>query len=165
MAKKNKKRNVKSPKKKKKNIKSIIVSCVVVLVIAAAVVTAYIIYQNTSLDAADFSNSTFVCSSARDASGDEADMSDVYNLRYDNYQGSLKLSGDGSFEFWMSPGTKDDGVHAGTYTYNREKQVLNAKFDNGEKVNFKLVRGADGGLKRIEAPYNGYTVSFVKSEE
>ncbi len=153
-----------APKKKKKNIKKLLITLAVVAVIAAAVAVSYVIYLNTSLETADFAGKTFNSVSALDASGDEADLHSVYNVRYDNYQGSMKLSGDGTFELWMTPGAKDDGEHAGTYTYDRDKQVLKAKFSGGAKAEFKLIRNDDGSLKRIEIPYNGYTVYMEKSE-
>lgn len=161
--KKTKKKKNTAPKKKKKNIKAVIISAAVVLTVAAAIAVSYIVYINTSLEAADFAGKSFKSVSAYDASGDEADLADVYNVRYDNYQGSMKLNGDGTFELWLFPGAKDDGEHAGKYTYNRDKQELNAKFDGGAKMKMKIIRNGDGSLKRIEVPYNGYTV-YMKED-
>lgn len=155
---KKKKRKNPLPKKKKKNIKPIIVTVSVAAVIAVIIIVSYLIYANTSLYAQDFADKTLYSVKAFDASGDEAPLNNVYNVRYDDYKGTLKLNGDATFALWLNPGSADDGVHGGTYTYNREKDIINAKFDNGEKAKFKVVRKKDGSLKRIEVPYAGYTV-------
>ena len=155
---KKKKRKNPIPKKKKKSLKPLIISAVAVVLIAAAVVISYIVYTNTSLSALDFTDKTLTCVKAYNASGDEAPLGEVYNVRYDNYQGTLKLNGDSTFELWLTPGSKDDGIHGGKYTYNKDKDVINAKFDNGEKAKFKVVRKKDGSFKRVEVPYKGYTV-------
>lgn len=145
-------------KKKKKSLKPFIISAVAVVLIAAVVVISYIVYANTLLSAQDFTDKTLTGVKAYNASGDEAPLGEVYNVRYDNYRGTLKLNGDSTFELWLTPGSKDDGVHGGKYTYNKEKEVINAKFDNGEKAKFKVVRKKDGAFKRVEVPYQGYTV-------
>ncbi len=159
--KKSKKRKNPYPKKKRKNYKPLIIACAVVVLCAVLIIISYVIYLNTSLEAADFVGRDFRSVSALDASGDEVDMEDIYNVRYDSYQGSLTLKGDGTFELWLTSGSADDGTHRGSYTYDREKQIINAVFDSGEKAKFKLVRNGDNTLKRIEVPYNGYTVYFV----
>ncbi|MCH5304698.1 MAG: hypothetical protein J1E41_07525 [Ruminococcus sp.] len=159
--KKSKKRKNPVQKKKQKDFKPLIIAGVAAIVCVVFIVITYVVYLNTSLEATDFVNKDFKSVSAFDASGDEADMNDIYHVRYDNYQGSLSFKGDGTFELWLTPGSLDDGVHSGSYTYNRDKQVLNATFDSGDKVKFKLVRNSDGTLKRIEVPYDGYTVYFA----
>ncbi len=151
-----KKRNTPAPKKK--SVKPVITVVVLALAVAAAIIISYVVYMNNSLYGQDFTERTFTSVKAYDASGDEAPLGEVYNVRYDSYKGTLKLNGDATFELWLNPGTKDDGVHGGTYTYNSEKQLINAKFDSGEKVKFKIVRKKDGAVKRIEVPYAGYTV-------
>lgn len=155
---KNKKRKNQLVKKKKKSLKPIVVTAIAVALIVAAVAVSYIVYTNTSLSALDFTDKTLTSVKAYNASGDEAPLGEVYNVRYDDYRGTLKLNGDSTFELWLTPGSKDDGVHAGTYTYNRDKDIINAKFDNSEKVKFKVVRNKDGAFKRVEVPYQGYTV-------
>ncbi len=156
-----KKKNI-TTKKKKKNIKPLIATMAVIVGIAAVIAVSYVVYMNTSLAGAGFADKSYVSVSAYDASGDEADLHSVYNVRYDDYKGSMKLNSDGTFELWMTPGAKDDGEHSGKYTYDRDKQVLNAKFDGGAKMKMKIIRNDDGSLKRIEIPYNGYTVYMTE---
>jgi hypothetical protein len=155
---KKKKRKSPIPKKKKKSLKPVIITVAAVVLIAAAVLVSYLVYVNTSLSALDFTEKTLTSVKAYDASGDEAPLNNVYKVRYDDYKGTLKLNGDGTFDLWLQPGSKDDGIHGGKYTYNKEKDIINAKFDNGEKVKFKVIRKKDGSFKRIEVPYQGYTV-------
>lgn len=161
---KKKKKNVNTPKAKKKSYKSLIICLCAVAVIAAVIVVSYVYYLNTSLQATDFANTTWKSVSAYDASSDEVDMATVYSNRYDSYQGSMLLNGDGTFTFWMSTGDPEDGTHSGEYTYNREKDKIVAKFDSGDKVKFKIIRNDDNSIDHIEVPYDEYTVWFYISE-
>lgn len=152
---KKKKRKNNSPKpSKKKNY--IPIAAAAVLIIAAAVVL-FFVFNNFS-DGADFAGRTLTASKAFDASGDEAELAKVYNVRYDSYKGTMTFNEDGTFSFWMTPGSKDDGVHGGKYTYNADKKLINAAFDDGEKIKIKVIRNKDGSFKRVEVPYQGYKV-------
>lgn len=156
--KKSKKKKTALPKKRKKNYKSLIITLAVILAAAAAAAVSYCVYYFNSPESAGFVGKTYKCLKAYDASGDEAHLQDVYNVRYDAYQGSMTLNNDGTFSFWMKPGSADDGEHGGKYTYNKDKDIINATFGNNEKVKFKIARNADGSVEHIEVPYQGYTV-------
>lgn len=148
-------------KKKKSHKKTIIVSvCVAVaavLIIAGAIVTDRL----TNVKYADFVGKSFKSQSAYDSKGKEVDLRDVYvnAERYDTYTGSLGFGEDSTFTMWMGPGP-DDGSHDGTFTYNMGDSVIDAEFKNGNKIKFKIVRDKNGDLKRIEAPYEDYTIYF-----
>lgn len=161
MSKKKKKRKPQQIQPKKKSIKPLIITLCVAIAVIAAIVVSYLVWKNTSLEAADFVGKEWVSVEARNASGDEVDIFEVYNVTYNNYNGRLGLNGDGSFTFWMSPGDEDDGTHTGKYTYDRENEKLNLSFDSGDKKTLKIKRLSDGSIERIEAPYNGYTVYFI----
>lgn len=158
--KKNKKKNIKLPKKKKFNYKSLAIWLSVFAAAALVLLCSYIVYLNTSPEAADFVNIRWSSEKAYDASSDEVDMYTVYNNKYNNYQGSMELKGDGGFTFWMNVGDPNDGTHSGRYSYDRDKQKINAVFDNGQKAVFKIVRNDDNKIDHIEVPYEGYTVWF-----
>ncbi len=158
MSKKKKRKNKKSlPSKKKKSYKSLIITLAVVLILGAVIAVSCIITYNSSPESAGIVK-TFTCSKAYNASGDEVELGEVYNLRYDNYQGSMTLNNDYTFTFWMTPGAKDDGLHGGSYTYDKDKDIINATFGSGEKVKFKIARNPDGQVNHIEVPYQGYKV-------
>lgn len=161
--KKAKKRKPAAPKKKKRSYKSLIITLIVGAVIAGGVTAAYFIYEAGSLHNTVFADKRLVSTSAFTASGDEAELAEVYNVRYDDYQGSMRLKGDGTFTFWMTAGDPEDGTHSGTYTYDREKELITAEFDDGEKAEFKVVKKEDK-LDYIEAPYQDYKVRFTLDE-
>lgn len=152
--KKKKKRNNTNTPKKKKNYLPIIAA---VVVIAAAAAVLFFIFNSPS-PGADFIGKTLTASKAFDASGDEAELSKVYNVRYDAYKGTMTLNEDGTFTFWMTPGSQDDGVHGGKYTYDDNKKIINATFDDGEKIKIKVICDKNGSFNRVEVPYQGYTV-------
>lgn len=160
--KKNKKKNT-APKKKRKNLKPLIAWLSVLLVIVLIVGISYIVYYNTSLQTTDFANTHWKSVTAYNDSNKKVSIIKVYNNYYDNYQGSMELKGDGTFTFWMNVGDPNDGTHNGSYTYNRDSQILNATFGNGEKTKFKIIRNEDNTIDHIEAPYDGYTVWFYKN--
>ncbi len=153
---KKKRRKTPTPKVKKKNYKPLIVT-LAVIVVAIGAIAAAVIFSGSS-GKTDFIGKTLSASKAFDSSGDEAELADVYNVRYDAYKGTMTLNDDGTFSFWMTPGSKDDGVHGGKYSYDSDKEIINATFDDGEKIKFKVIRNSDGTMKHIEVPYQGYTV-------
>ncbi len=157
MSKKKKPKRNSPTVKKKKSKKPIIIALAVVLAVTIAV-TAFAVYNNVSRNSVGIYGKTFNSMSAYDASGDEVKLQDVYNVRYDSYQGTVTFNDDDTFTFWMSPGSADDGTHKGSFTYDKDKDIINAVFDNSEKVKFTIKRNSDGSVKRIEVPYQGYTV-------
>ena len=78
---KKKKRKSPLPNKKKKSLKPVIITAAAVVLIAAAVIVSYLVYVNTSLSALDFTEKTLSSVKAYDASGDEAPLNKVYNVR------------------------------------------------------------------------------------
>ena len=162
---KKKKSPAAGPKKKKIKVKNIVITACVIAAAAVACAVVYIIYLNTSLSDADFAGKMWRSTSAYDSSGDEADLKTIYNNYYRNYRGSLKLKDDGTFSFWMSVGDPTDGTHSGSYTYDRDKDIVNAVFDSGDKADFKIVRDKNKTIEHIEAPYNGYTIYFTLEED
>lgn len=160
--KKNKRKNTQKTKKKK-NLKPLIGWLSALLAIVVIVAVSYIYYYNTSLQTTDFANTAWKSVTAYNASNKKVSIKKVYNNYYDNYQGSMELKGDGTFTFWMSVGDPSDGTHSGSYTYDRDSQILNATFGNGEEAEFKIIRNEDNTIDHIEAPYDGYTVWFYKN--
>ena len=158
--KKTKKKKNQAPKKKKRDIKSLLILLAVVAVVGFIIGGFYLNYRLTSLECTDFADSHFESVKAFDASGDEANLKEVYDNRYDAFTGSLDIMGDGTFSFWMSVGYADDGTHKGEYTYDRSKEVLNATFDNGDKAKFRIIRKDGGAIDYIEAPYQDYKIRF-----
>ena len=106
-------RAAKKKNKKKKTtavVFSAIAACVFIIV---AIVAVNVI---SSSKTAELTSSVWVPQGAKNASGDEVEMSAVYNTNYSAYQGSMSFSDDGTFKLWLSPGDPDDGTHNGKYT-------------------------------------------------
>ena len=130
-----------------------------VVAAAAAVVTLLVI--KTREDNARFAlkNTEWVSVSAVNASGDEADLYEVYNVKYDNYQGRLNFDGNNRFELWLTPGDPDDGTHSGTYELKGD--TVYAKFDEGTKAEFDVKR-ENGKITGIDIGYEEYVISFAR---
>lgn len=150
-----------SKNKKNKNKKSLIKIICVALATILTIACVYVIYILTTPKPSGLENTFWKSVSAYDASNDEVEIEMVYNNYYSSYQGSMIFNEDMTFDFWMGPGNPEDGSHKGTYTYNADNDTVNAVFDNGKKAVFKIVRSDDDSIKRVEAPYNGYTIWFV----
>lgn len=149
-------------KKKKRRIKAVIIAAITAAVIACAVVSAVII--SSRIDRADqLYNVKWVPVSAKNASDDEVDVNEIYNVYYSNYQGHLTFEKDGSFSLWINPGDPDDGTHGGTFELKDDKII--ADFDEGTETEFELERGEDGYIKTIKMGYEDYTVYFGASSE
>ena len=106
-------RAVKKKNKKKKTtaiISSVIAACVFII---AAIVADNVLSPSVT---AELTSSAWGPEGAKNASGDEVEMSEVYNTNYSAYQGSMSFSDDGTFTIWLSPGSPDDGTHCGKYT-------------------------------------------------
>lgn len=160
MSKSKKKKPVSSKKNiqaKKKTNKKTIISIAVAVVLLAAIVALIVVLAVRDSAAHVLRDTNWISQSAKNASGDEVDVREVYNVKYSNYQGRLTFDGENGFELWLSPGDKDDGTHSGTYELSDTK--LTAKFDEGTSVDFPITR-KDGKITSIEVPYDDYTVNF-----
>lgn len=156
--KKKKNNNHQQTQKKNKSVRSSIFAAAVVCGIIAAIVVGVIVYNNvTNITYEEFVGKTMHSKAAYDSSGKEVDLKEVYNNRYDNYQGSLEFNEDETFSMWMTVGSEDDAT--GTYTYSGG-DVIKGKFKNGSEIEFKIIRDKDDNFTRIEAPYEGYTIYF-----
>lgn len=159
MAKKKKK-----PAPKQKQARKIftfkrILAIIIVLVIAASAVTVIVFASNQSSAKQELRGTKWASETAKNASGDEVDIREVYNVRYSNYQGRLTFEGADGFELWMSPGDKGDGTHSGTYELKGDKAEV--VFDDGTKSEFGLIR--DGGeINQIIVPYENYEIGFFR---
>ena len=155
----NKPRPAKTQKKpvKKRNV---IITLAIVAVIAAGIIIASITFSNTPK--AKLANTSWTPLSAHNASGDEVEIAEVYDVSYSNYTGSLTFNDDGSFSFWMSPGTPDDGTHTGTYEFT-DNSTIKACFDEGTEMNFDVIY-EDNKISLIEVNYNGYLVTFTSTD-
>lgn len=126
-----------------------VIAAVVWLVVQAHVENAKHVLRGT----------TWVSQSAKNASGDEVDIHEVYNVRYSQYQGRLTFDDENHFELWLHPGDASDGTHSGTYEMADDK--LTVTFDEGTVTDFTLKR-SDNEISIIELKYEDYTVSFVR---
>lgn len=163
MAKSNAKKPVRIKKgqaKKKRSAKKIIIAAVVLCVIAAGIVLLVI---NAYADKAKqvLNNTNWVSQTAHNASGDEVDVHEVYNVKYSQYQGRLTFDDKNTFELWLSPGDASDGTHSGKYELKDDK--LSVTFDEGTETEFQLIR-KDGEITEIDVVYDGYTVGFYKEK-
>lgn len=102
-------RAVKKKNKKKKTtaiVSSVIAACAFII---AAIVAVNVLSPSVP---PSLTSSAWVPEGAKNASGDEVEMSEVYNTNYSAYQGSMSFSDDGTFTLWLSPGSPDDGLTA-----------------------------------------------------
>lgn len=145
---------------KKFSVKKLIIAICVIAVIAA--VTVFIGLKACSDSAKTALNDTeWYSASATDASGDQVDMGEIYQVKYSNYQGGLKFTDDNRFQFWLSPGDPADGLHSGVYELKDDKIVV--IFDEGTQTEFSLVR-ENGEVKQIQVNYDDYKVTFLQSK-
>lgn len=145
--------------KRKKTVKTALITAFVLLAATAAVVLIIIFSKNPN---GDIINREWTSKKAVTASGDEAELADVYNVLYSQYSGTLTFQDDETFELWLTAGDPDDGTHKGQYKY--ENGVISAEFDSGETKDFTVNYSEDGSIDSIAVPYsndNGsYTVYF-----
>lgn len=143
----------KAPQKKNNGKKiTVIVAAAVIIV---AVIIALIIFLPKNNTSAQLTEKTWTSQKAYTASGDEADLLEVYNVYYTAYQGSLAFDSDGTFELWLSPGDPDDGTHKGVYEL--KENAISVTLDSGEQADFELEFSPDGTVECIVVPYsNGY---------
>lgn len=146
-------------KSKKRKVRTIVVLVIVAAVIACTV-TAVILINQYNKAANQLYDTRWVPVSAKNASEDEVELAEVYDVKYTNYQGNLTFSKDGTFQLWMSPGSPEDGTHTGTFELDGD--TIKATFDEGTKTEFYIQR-EDGLIKTIKLGYDEYTVYFGAS--
>lgn len=156
----NKSVNVKKPVNKLK----IIIPIALVLVIAGIIVSIVIVNSNsdTAKIKNELCNNRWTPVSAKNASGDEVDMAQVYNTYYSSYKGSLEYFDDNTFSFWLSPGASDDGTHSGSYEVADESTV-NMYFDDGTNTRFSI-KYEDNKVLSIEVNYDDYNITFTSEQ-
>ena len=157
---KNKKSSAKAKQTRKKQSKKlpIIISCVIVAIIIAASAILTVSCSSQQNRNNELCTYQWIPSTAKNASGDEVEMSEIYNTNYTSYQGSLTFNEDGRFSLWLSPGTADDGTHTGSFTVNSDDEI-EASFDNGTNTKFKIER-KNGTVNGIIINYNDYEIYF-----
>ncbi len=146
-------------KSKKRKVRTIVVLVIVAAVIACTV-TAVILINQHNKAANQLYDTRWVPVSAKNASEDEVELAEVYNVKYTNYQGRLTFDKEGTFQLWMSPGSPEDGTHTGTFELDGD--TIKATFDEGTKTEFYIQR-EDGLIKTIKLGYDEYTVYFGAS--
>ncbi len=159
MSKNNKKKNnkVNIPKKKKsKKLPIFLASAVLIVIVLIIVIVSF----NSDSNVSALYGYTWIPYTAHNASGDEVEMSEVYNTNYSSYQGSLTFKDNGTFSLWLSPGTPDDGTHSGTYKLESDDKI-SVQFDEGTQTKFDIIRD-NGEIKNIIVNYNTYEVTFNK---
>lgn len=150
-------RAVKKKSRKKKTtaiVSSVIAACIFII---AAIVAVKLL---SSSESAELTSSAWVPEGAKNASGDEVDMSEVYSTNYSTYQGSMSFSDDDTFTLWLSPGSPDDGTHSGKYSVSASDKV-NLSFDNGTNTTAAL-KQSNGIITAVVLKYNDYEITFVK---
>ena len=100
---------------KKKQIKKIVIGSVAAALAVAAVVL-FVIQAHRESAGHALRGTQWVSQSAKNASGDEVDIREVYNVKYTQYQGRLTFDDADHFELWLHPGDASDGTHTGTLT-------------------------------------------------
>ena len=148
-------------KKKKKTVRTIVVLVITAAVIACTV-TAVILINQYNKAANQLYDTKWIPVSAQNASEDEVELSEVYDSKYSNYQGSLTFTKDGTFQLWMSPGLPEDGTHSGAFELDGD--TIKATFDDGTKTEFYIQR-ENGLIKTIKLGYSDYTVYFGASAQ
>lgn len=154
-----KKKTFNNPKKKPFPVKKLIVAIIALLIVAALVVFI-VITSNIQREKDALKSTSWVPYSAKNASGDQVELDEIYQTKYSNYQGNLHFDDSNHFELWLSPGIADDGTHTGTYELFDDK--LTAAFDDGSKSDFKLTK-QNNRITAIEVVYDTYTVIFHES--
>lgn len=150
-------RTVKKKNKKKKTtaiVSSVIAACIFII---AAIVAVNVLSPSVT---AELTSSAWIPEGAKNASGDEVEMSEVYNTNYSAYQGSMSFSDDGTFTLWLSPGSPDDGTHSGKYIVSASDKV-NLSFDDGTNTSAILTQ-KNGKISSVVLKYNDYEITFVK---
>ena len=158
--KKNKKSSAKSKQTRKNQSKKllIIISCVLCAILIAVVTISIVSCSSQQSRNDELCSYQWIPSTAKNSSGDEVEMSEIYNTNYTSYQGSLTFKEDGRFSLWLSPGTADDGTHTGSFNVNSDDEI-EAYFDDGTNTKFRIER-KDGTVNGIIINYNDYEIYF-----
>lgn len=144
------------------NIKSNIFSRFTAAFVFLLAVFAIIFFSACNSTANDLCEGSWEPNNAKNASGDEVELAQVYNAVYSNYHGSLTFDKDGTFELWLSPGDPGDGTHTGTYEVTEDDKI-NALFDEGTQTQFIINRHNDS-IESITVYYDEYEVYFEKQD-
>lgn len=153
-----KKKNTKVNIPKKKKSKKLLIFFISAVI--AFLLIIMIVAFNSGSNVSELYDYTWIPYTAHNASGDEVDMTEVYNTNYSSYQGSLTFKDDGTFSLWLSPGTPDDGTHSGTYKLESADKI-SVQFDEGTQTTFDIVRD-NGEIKNIIVNYDAYEVTFSR---
>ncbi len=159
-------KKMKKPSTKVKNIKTVkkkpvIIGSLICVALIAIIAIFIIVSNGHNSTIEELCNNSWIPMSANDASGDEVELSEVYNTNYSSYQGSMSFREDGTFSLWLSPGNADDGTHSGKYKV--EDSSIKVTFDEGTQTEFGLIYDMDF-IESIKVYYNGYEVYFVKQK-
>lgn len=141
-------------KKKTAIISSVIAACIFAVIAVAAVSIM------SKTDVTELTSVTWTPNSATNSSGDEVEMSEVYNTNYLSFKGSLSFDENGKFSLWLSPGNPDDGTHNGKYTISESDKVT-LTFNDGTKTNLSVSR-KNGKINYLKLKYNNYDIMFTK---
>lgn len=162
MSNKKKKSHVSKSKNKKKIKKlPIIIWSFLIIAILSVIIVCLINSCSKNAVNSELYDYTWIPVTANDASGDEVEMSEIYNTNYTSYQGSLTFRDDNSFSIWFSPGTPDDGTHTGKYSVI-DKETISVTFDDGTETGFNIIRNDNDSINYIVVYYNDYEVYFTK---
>ena len=158
--KKSKKKNrivkTKTVNKKKIFISSAVGVAIVVAIALICIASAISASRNASLY-----DTQWRSVSAKNTSGDEVDiMSEIYEVKYSSYQGSLNFDKDGTFDLWLSPGSPEDGTHSGSFTIS-DDSTIDVVFDDGTVTSFETIR-EDGKVVSIVIKYKDCDVYFTE---
>lgn len=150
-------------KPQKKAVKKLPLIIGIILCIALVAVIIIVSVKSCSKNEAksELYNNSWVPVAANNASGDEVEMSEIYDTNYTSYQGSLTFREDGTFSLWLTPGTPDDGTHTGKYSL-LDDDTISADFDDGTETGFDIIRNDDESIGYIVVYYSDYDVYFTK---
>lgn len=160
MAKKKKKP---APKQKKQAKNKFQLKRLIAIITAAALVVTgvvvIVITANKSGEAQALRGTRWVSETAKNASGDEVDVREVYDVKYTNYQGRLTFEGADGFQLWLRPGDQGDGTHSGTYKLSGDRAEVT--YDDGTESEFRIIR-TGGEITQIIVPFENYEVGFYR---
>ena len=149
--------------KNKKKIKKlpIIIGSLLAIALLSVIISFLINYYSKAAANNELCDYAWIPVTANNASGDEVEMSEIYNTNYTSYQGSLAFRDDGTFSLWLSPGTPDDGTHTGKYSVLDDVSI-SVTFDDGTETGFDIIRNDNNSIDYIVVYYSDYDVYFSK---
>lgn len=161
--KKSSKQNISAENKKKpKNFKKryVAIPFIIAGIICAGII-AFIVFSTSQAPLhSKIKNTSWKPAIAKNASGDEVELAEVYNVNYSSYTGSLEFKED-TFELWLSPGSPDDGTHSGSYVCVEDDRI-NVLYDQGTATEFKVKYNGDK-VAYIVVNYSDYQVAFTQN--